>query len=117
MAAEVDEEREGCDTLKAQLLTLAAAMNGGLQTARGEATHESRTRIRGIRKALGQKWESQLATVLQDIDYLGENGGTTTSLINTEEVQASQHPTGSQLQAVRSTSPTVIEDPDVRMEE
>lgn len=43
-------------------------MDKGLHLAEGQDPDESRRWIRGIRDALGDKWETQLATVLRDLN-------------------------------------------------
>ncbi|KAG8894871.1 hypothetical protein FRC00_008347 [Tulasnella sp. 408] len=114
---EEDEEREECTSLKAQLLALAGAMEKGAQIIRGQVPHENITWMRGMRKALGEKWQSQLTTVLQDIDHHEKNGRATTWPRNAKEQRASRHTLGFQLQSTRSSSPAEAENPDSEMED
>ncbi|KAG8915074.1 Receptor-interacting serine/threonine-protein kinase 3 [Tulasnella sp. 408] len=60
MWSEEDEEREEANALRAQLLALADALDGGTQVGEGQIS-----RVREIKQALGNKWGSQLATVAQ----------------------------------------------------
>ncbi|KAG8915075.1 hypothetical protein FRC00_008153 [Tulasnella sp. 408] len=94
MRDEVDAERVESNTLKAQLLALVAAIDEDTQMRGGQAPHENPIGVEGIRKALGNKWESQLATVLRGIDHHKKNVGTTATPINFEEEQASQDSVG-----------------------
>ncbi|KAG9041839.1 hypothetical protein FS837_011688 [Tulasnella sp. UAMH 9824] len=92
MQDEDDQEREvplQPYTLKAQLLALVAAIDEASQMKGSQVSHENPIGIQGIRKALGNKWESQLATVLRDIDHHKKSGGGTKKPSNSEEGRAS----------------------------
>ncbi|KAG9027114.1 hypothetical protein FS837_004372 [Tulasnella sp. UAMH 9824] len=89
-----EKERDQRITLKAQLLALAAAIDEDTEMRGSQAPHENAIGVQDIRKALGNNWESQLATVLQSIDFHKKNGGTTATPTNFEEKQASQEPLG-----------------------
>lgn len=51
----------------------------------GQDPHENPTGVRGIKKALGNKWESQLATVLREIDRHKKSDGAAERSRNSEE--------------------------------
>ncbi|KAG9024496.1 hypothetical protein FS837_005343 [Tulasnella sp. UAMH 9824] len=89
-----EKERDERIALKAQLLALVAAIDEDTDMRGSQAPHENPIGVQDIRKALGNNWESQLATVLQGIDRHKKNGGTTATPRNFEEKQASQDPVG-----------------------
>ncbi|KAG9036571.1 hypothetical protein FS837_001642 [Tulasnella sp. UAMH 9824] len=89
MRDEEEEDRDDCNALKAQLLALVAAIDERAQIRGSQAPHENSSRMPGIRKALGDQWDSQLATVLQDIDRHKTSGGATKKPSNSEEGRAS----------------------------
>ncbi|KAG8990423.1 hypothetical protein FRB90_001762 [Tulasnella sp. 427] len=85
---EEEEEREEHTALKGQLLALAMAMEQGARVIRGQVPHGNLTWMRGIRSTLGDKWESRLTTVLDDIRHHEKNGHAATWPRNTEERRA-----------------------------
>ncbi|KAG8901763.1 hypothetical protein FRC00_004817 [Tulasnella sp. 408] len=85
MKGEEEEEREEDNDFKAHLLALLAAIDESAQAREGQITTTS---VRGIRQALGDKWESQLTTVLQNINRDKKGAGTSDRPKASEEGQA-----------------------------
>lgn len=91
-------------------------MEKGAQIIRGQVPHENITWMRGFRRALGQKWQTQLTTALQDIDHHEKNGRAITWPRNAKEQRASRHTMGFQLQSARSSSPAEADNHDAEMD-